>query len=95
MRYTILLSPEAIEDLRSLRAHIRAEVVDAMEVHLRHQPSAISRTRIKRLEGEGSPEYRLRVGDTRVFYDVVGEEVWIIAVVPRAGAEAWLRKVGK
>ena len=95
MRYTILLSPEAVQDLAALKAHIRAEVRDAMEVHLRNQPSAVSKARIKKLEGEGSPEFRLRVGDTRVFYDLVGAEVWVIAIVPKAQAEDWLRKVGK
>jgi mRNA-degrading endonuclease RelE of RelBE toxin-antitoxin system len=95
MRYVILLSPEAVEDLRSLRANTRAEVRHAMEVHLRHQPTALSRGRIKRLEGEGSPEYRLRVGGVRVFYDIEAEEVRVVAIVPKAAADDWLRKVGK
>lgn len=95
MRYTILLSPEAIEDLRALRANLRAEVRDALEVRLRNRPSTVSKARIKRLEGKGSPQFRLRVGDTRVFYDVVGDEVQVIAIVPKADAEEWLRKVGK
>ena len=95
MRYAILLSPEAVEDLRSLKAHIRAEVRDALEVHLRHRPTEESRARIKRLEGEGSPEYRLRIGETRVFYDVLEDQVRVLAIVPKGQAEEWLRKLGK
>ena len=94
MRYELLLAPEALADLRALKANIRAEVRDAIERHLRHEPAAISRARIKQLQGEGSPEYRLRVGDVRVFYDVVEGQVRVVAIVPKSGAEDWLRKAG-
>ena len=94
MRYELLLAPEALADLRALKANIRAEVRDAIERHLRHEPAAISRARIKQLQGEGSPEYRLRVGDVRVFYDVVEGQVRVVAIVPKNGAEDWLRKAG-
>jgi mRNA-degrading endonuclease RelE of RelBE toxin-antitoxin system len=95
MRYEILLAPEAVQDLRSLRASVRAEVRDGLERHLRHQPAEVSRTRIKRLEGEGSPGFRLRIGEIRVFYDIRENEVWVLAIVPKAEADEWLRKVGK
>jgi len=95
MRYEILLAPEALADLRAFKANIRAEVRDAIERHLRHEPTATSRARIKQILGEGSPEFRLRVGDIRVFYDVVEGQVWIVAIVTKGGAEDWLRKVGR
>ncbi len=38
MRYEILLAPQAIEDLRSLRATERAAVRTALEQYLRHRP---------------------------------------------------------
>ena len=95
MRYEILLAPEAVQDLRSLKANIRAEVRDGLERHLRHQPADTSRARVKRLAGEGSPEFRLRIGDVRVFYDIRDGGVWVIAIIPKAEADDWLRKVGK
>jgi len=95
MRYEILLAPEALADLRALRANLRAEVRDAIERHLRHEPTAISRARIKQLQSEGSPGYRLRVADIRVFYDVSENQVRIVAIVPKDGAEDWLREAGK
>ena len=49
MRYEIILAPEAVEDLRHLKANVRAEVKDAIERHLRHQPTKTSKARIKRL----------------------------------------------
>jgi mRNA interferase RelE/StbE len=38
MRYAIILSPEAIEDLRRLKAPIRSKVKEGIEIHLRHEP---------------------------------------------------------
>jgi hypothetical protein len=33
------------------------------------------------------------VGDLRVFYDVVADTVEVLAVVPKAEAAAWLKRV--
>ena len=95
MRYEIVLSPETVEDLRNLRANIRAAVRDAIERHLRHNPARASRSRIKRLRGLTRPQFRLRVGEVRVFYDIVGQQVQVLAIVAKSEAEAWLRKVGE
>ena len=94
MRYDIVLAPEAVEDLRSLKANVRAEVRDAMETHLRHQPTKTSKSRTKRLRGLSRPQYRLRVGDDiRVFYDVTKETVEVLAVVSKSDADEWLHAV--
>ncbi len=37
-----------------------------------------------------SPQYRLRVDNIRVFYDVTGDDVEVIAVIDKAAAAAWL-----
>lgn len=95
MRYDIILAPEAIEDLARLKAPHRTAVKAALEAHLRHEPSKTSRTRIKRLRGLSRPQYRLRVVDFRVFYDVVDGAVEILAIVPKSGASAWLNQFGK
>jgi mRNA-degrading endonuclease RelE of RelBE toxin-antitoxin system len=94
MPFAIVLAPQAIEDLKSLRAHVRAEVRGALETHLRHEPRKTSRSRIKRLRGLRQPQYRLRVGEMRVFYDVSGETVEILAMVAKSEAEAWLTRFG-
>jgi mRNA interferase RelE/StbE len=95
MRYEIILSPTALENLRRLDAHLRAEVRDAMEVHLRHEPTKVSRSRIKRLRNLAQPQYRLRVGDIRVFYDVVDARVEILAILSKPMVDEWLKEVGK
>jgi mRNA interferase RelE/StbE len=94
MAYEIVLAPEAVEDLRRLKANIRAAVREAFETHLRHEPEKTSRSRIKRLRGLRQPQYRLRVGDARVFYDISGSTVEILAIVTKSEAEAWLGQFG-
>jgi mRNA interferase RelE/StbE len=90
MIFGIILAPEAAQSLRQLSAHTRAEVRDAIEVHLRHEPTKVSKSRIKRLRGLSQPQFRLRVGDIRVFYDVTETAVQILAIIRKDEAQAWL-----
>ena len=94
MRFEILLAPEAVEDLRRLKANERSAVKGALETHLRHEPTKTSRSRIKRLRGVARPQYRLRVEQVRVFYDVSGSTVEVLAIVPKPEAESWLARFG-
>ena len=94
MRFEILLAPEAIEDLRKLKTGERTSVKEALEIHLRHEPTKTSRSRIKRLRGVARPQYRLRVEEVRVFYDVSGSTVEVLAIVPKPEAESWLTQFG-
>ena len=95
MRFEILLAPEAIEDLRKLKAGLRSTVREALETHLRHEPTKTSRSRIKRLRGLSRPQYRLRVDEVRVFYDISGSTVEILAIVAKPEADSWLAQFGK
>ena len=90
MPFAIVLAPEAVADLKTLKANIRADVRAAVETHLRHEPEKVSRSRIKRLRSLRQPQYRLRVGDVRVFYDVSGATVEILAIVAKSEAGQWL-----
>jgi mRNA-degrading endonuclease RelE of RelBE toxin-antitoxin system len=94
MRFEIILAPEAVEDLRRLKANDRMAVKEALETHLRHEPTKTSRSRIKRLRGIARPQYRLRVEDIRVFYDVSSSNVEVLAIVPKSEAESWLAQFG-
>jgi mRNA interferase RelE/StbE len=94
VRFEILLAPSAVAQLRALPARVRAQVRDAIERHLRHEPTKLSKSRIKRLRGLGRPQYRLRVEETRVFYDVKASTVEILAIVAKAQAQAWLDDEG-
>jgi mRNA-degrading endonuclease RelE of RelBE toxin-antitoxin system len=90
MRFEIVLAPEAVADLRRLKASDRTAVMEALETHLRHEPTKTSRSRIKRLRGLAQPQYRLRVEEVRVFYDVSGSTVEVLAIVAKSEADKWL-----
>jgi mRNA interferase RelE/StbE len=91
MSFAVVLAPQAVEDFKRLKAHLRAALRDALE-HLRHEPRKTSRSRIKRLRGLRQPQYRLRVGDIRVFYDVSSETVEVLAIVMKSEADGWLKQ---
>jgi hypothetical protein len=46
MRHEIVLAPEAAEDFKALKASDRATIRDAMEDHLRYEPTKTSKSRI-------------------------------------------------
>ena len=92
MRHDIIFSPEANDDFRSLRAFDRAAVRDAINEHLLHEPTRQSKSRIKRLRGVRMPQFRLRVGGIRVFYDVRESDVEILGIVDKSFAAEWLEK---
>jgi mRNA interferase RelE/StbE len=94
MAYEIILAPSAVKELDALRADMKGRVRDAIELHLRHEPTKVSKSRIKRLRGLDRPQYRLRVDEVRVFYDVEQETVQVLAIVSKAQADAWVKAQG-
>jgi len=94
VRFEIILSPDAGAQLAALPAHTRSEVRERIERHLRYEPTKLSKSRIKRLRGLGQPQFRLRVGEIRVFYDVTEAEVQVLAIVSKDQAQEWLDQQG-
>ena len=80
MPYEVILKPEAVKDLDGLRKYDVATIADAIERHLTSNPQKTSRTRIKRLRGKQDADYRLRVGDYRVFYTIDDEELTVFVL---------------
>jgi mRNA interferase RelE/StbE len=64
------------------------------EINRGFKSRKISRSRIKRLRGLARPQYRLRVGDVRVVYDVTDATVEILAIVAKPKAQSWLARHG-
>jgi mRNA interferase RelE/StbE len=73
--------PDAAGALKRLSTPMRTGVKKAIERHLRHERTKVSKSRINRLRGLSQPQYRLRVDDIRVFYDVTETRVEILAIV--------------
>nr|VFJ66051.1 MAG: hypothetical protein BECKFW1821B_GA0114236_11115 [Candidatus Kentron sp. FW] len=59
-----------------------------------YEPTKLSRSRIKRLRGMEHPKYHLRLDPYRVFYDVSGQSVVVLAIVPKNKTEKWLETYG-
>lgn len=68
--YNIQYSPQAVADSRAMSAFSRAQVLSAVETHLTYEPTRESRSRIKRMTQPFWSQFRVRVGDFRVYYDV-------------------------
>ena len=87
--YVIRFATEAIEDLGSMRAFDRASVRQEITQHLTHAPTHVSRSRIKRMTQPFWSEYRLRVGDFRVYYNVTENErsVGILRIVRKGSKQ--------
>jgi len=90
----VRITENAKADFLALDARWRSAVKRALAVHLSHRPTAVSRSRIKKLKGVRKPQYRLRVEEIRVFYDVGDEAVTVLAIVPKSRAEEWLNRYG-
>ncbi len=96
MPFTIEIALQAETDLAAMKAFHRTELLDAIDQHLTHAPTTLSRSRIKRLRLLDSPAYRLRVGDYRVYYDVdeVAFTVKVLRILSKAASLDYLRGVG-
>lgn len=68
--HAIILKPSAVGDLDRLSKYDAVMVADGMERFLNDWPTRESRSRIKRLKGISNPDFRLRLGEYRVFYNV-------------------------
>ncbi len=94
MVFRIELDPQARSDLAAMRAFERAATLDTIQRILTQSPTMTSRSRIKRLRGLSSPQYRLRVDEIRVFYDVDDDEVYVLRILPKEESDQYLKDMG-
>jgi mRNA-degrading endonuclease RelE of RelBE toxin-antitoxin system len=71
--YRIEFTPEADDHFAKLTARDRSILADAIERQLVHQPGVATRNRGP-MEPNPVAQYRLRVGEMAVYYDVGGAE---------------------
>lgn len=88
MKYRIRIVAEADTELRAVPVFYRRQIAGTIAELLGAQPERESRSRIKRLIQPAASVYRLRVGDYRVFYDVVGDIVTILHIRRKDECEA-------
>ena len=89
MPYRLRYSPEALNDLKRVRSHDRAAILDQIQRLLTVNPTLESQARIKKLREPAPTQYRLRVGEIRVFYNVKGNDVFIVRVTAKEEAGSY------
>ena len=67
--YNIEYTAVAVADLRYLKRHEQARVLDGIDAQLRYQPTVETRQR-KRMRPNDIAEWELRIGEFRVLYTV-------------------------
>jgi mRNA interferase RelE/StbE len=92
--YRIVFTNHAVDDFNSLSARWRAIVRDSIRLFLTHEPDRQSKSRIKRLKDLRHPQFRLRVGEIRIFYDLTDKDVVIMAIMTKEKAIEWLKEQG-
>ena len=87
-RYTVIAGGLFERDVRRLRKHrprVYESLLDAVELLEKDSYNLRGRANIRKLvdvpRGEG--QFRLRVGDYRLRYDIVGDEVVLHSMRPR------------
>ena len=83
MPFEIRYSNESVEQLKNLKAFDRTAILDQIEQVLSVNPTVVSKARIKRLREPVPTQYRLRVGEFRVFYDVEETTVLVIQILSK------------
>jgi mRNA-degrading endonuclease RelE of RelBE toxin-antitoxin system len=88
-RYTVELSPRALEDHQALSPDVAARILKTLR-QLEASPLPRGDT-VKHLQGFEAPTYRLRVGDYRAVYRIYGTVVVILRIMHRSELERALR----
>ncbi len=73
--FEIVYADDAVADIKRMRKVDQRSVLDGIEVHLSSQPTFTSKSRIKAMVQPFWSQYRLRIADFRVYYDVDADSV--------------------
>jgi mRNA-degrading endonuclease RelE of RelBE toxin-antitoxin system len=89
--FNLGFKPEALDELNGLRKRDRQRIVDAIETQLPNQADRQTRNR-KRLRPNDLASWEMRVGDSRVFYNIDTENdvVEIVAVGVKRGNKLFI-----
>lgn len=89
-RFTVNFLPNAIRDLSRLPAGDAARIIAKTNVILTTNPLPQGKT-VRRIINVHPPLSRLRVGDWRVFFEIHGNEVRVVAVCRKPKADQTIR----
>ena len=86
-----MLSPDAVRQLRALRAYDATALKSAMRIHLEETDATAEtphRLRLRRLSDVA--EFELRVGAWRLFYRVQDDVVQVVLVGKKRGEQLFI-----
>lgn len=91
MPFAVDFTDQAREHLEAYRKRDQQIIVDAVGVHLTAQPTRPTRNR-KKLEDNPLAPWELRIGNFRVFYDVISAErkVVVLAIGHKTHNILWI-----
>jgi len=92
MNYEVRFSDRSLEQIKLLRAYDRAAVLQRIDQKLTTEPTRTSKTAIKLLQQPAPTQYRLAVGDFRIFYNVEGNVVRVVEVMTKEDSVLFLRR---
>lgn len=78
MRYAATLKPRAVKDLEKLPSNVQARILEKIEFMQDDLQGDV-----KRLTNF-TPEYRLRVGDYRILFEIEAEDIVIYRIKHRS-----------
>ena len=86
MKLAIVLSPDALRQVRKLRAKDRARLRDAVLASLGEDDATVeARNRFRLRRPSEFADFELRVDDLPVFYRVAGERVEVVLIGRKKG----------
>lgn len=94
-RLKVVFSPAAIRDVEGLDPAAAITLVKDIQAYLETRPIPIGKPRIKKLSGFEPPLYRLRSGDFRAYYRILGGEVVVLAVTRSKDSAKRLKRIAE
>jgi len=92
-RIRVVFSPAAVRDVERLETAEAIPLVQDIQTYLEVRPVPFGKSRTKKLTGFDPPLYRLRSGDFRAYYRILGDDVVVLAVTRRKDSDKRLKRI--
>ena len=79
MTFAVLYHPSVSDDLSSINRNVQARIEAAIVNRLARAPQSYGKPLAANLAGY----WKMRVGDYRVIYKVVKNEIWVLGIINR------------